>query len=424
MNKIKLIIIFLVFIPALYAQDNKLSLSDAISMAMENNFGIRISRAEKEIAEINNNPGRAGRYPSVGFELGGTNSFNITDDIFSSGLNAGIGLRWTIFDGFRISLTMDRLEQLEQLAEGRTAVVVENTVEDVILAYYQVLLQQELLKVTGEVMRLSEDRWEYEKTRQEYGNAVSYNVLQARNNYLSDKAAYINQEVNYRNAVRNLDFILGIDSSTSWIFTSQFRADTTGYVLADLLDRMMADNTVLKNQYINIMLSENSTALATGDFYPSLNLSAGVDSRNDFSPSAAQGSSLSSYANITFSYDIYQGGLRRRAVEVARINESIAGIEEEELKKGLTNRLLNLFDLYNVRKELLYIAGESVEVAAMNMQIAEEKFRTGAINSFNYRDIQLIYLEASYRRIQDIYNLIATKAAMTRITGGFINNGG
>ena len=424
MNKIKLIIIFLAFIPALYAQDNKLSLSDAISMAMENNFGIRISRAEKEIAEINNNPGSAGRYPSVGFELGSNNNFNITDDVYSSGLNAGIGLRWTVFDGFRISLTMDRLGQLEQLAEGRAAVVIENTIEDVILAYYQVLLQQELLKVTGEVMSLSEDRWKYEKTRQEYGNAVSYNVLQARNNYLSDKAAYINQEVNYRNAVRNLDFILGIDSSKSWIFTGEFRADTTGYVLADLLDRMMSDNTVLKNQYINIMLSENSTDLAASEFYPSLSISAGVDSRNNLSPSATQGSSLSSYANVTFSYDIYQGGLRRRAVEVARINESIAGIEEEELEKGLTNRLLNLFDLYNVRKELLYIAGESVEVAAMNMQIAEDKFRAGAINSFNYRDIQLIYLEASYRRIQDIYNLIATKAAMTRITGGFINNGG
>ncbi|MFO7755260.1 MAG: TolC family protein [Bacteroidales bacterium] len=423
MTRLKIIITLLIFNLGVSAQGDELSLSDAISRAMENNFGIRISMAEKEIAGINNNPANAGRYPTVGFDLSATNNYNIIDDIYASGLNAGVGIRWTVFDGFRISLTMDKLSHLEKLAEGRAAVVIENTIEDVILGYYNVLLQQERLEVMGEVMSLSEDRYEYEQTREEYGNAVTFNVLQARNNYLSDKAAYINQEVSYRNAVRNFDFIIGEDSNVNWTFTGDFKADTSAYVLADLLDRMVADNTVLENQYINIMLSKNATELARSDFYPSLNVSAGIDNRNNMRPAASRESSLSAYANITLSYDIYQGGLRRRAVEVAKINESIAGIEEEELQKGLTNQLLNLFDMYNVRKELLYIAGESVEAAALNMQIADEKLRAGAINSFNYRDIQMIYLNAVYQQLQDVYNLIATKAALTRITGGFINEG-
>lgn len=403
------------------SQDRELSLSYAISLAMENNFGLRISKSEKEIATINNNWANAGRLPSVGFDLSNINNYNITDDNFASRLNAGIGLRWTIFDGFRVTLTKDRLTQLEQLAEGRTAVVIENTIEDVILGYYQVLLQQELLKVLGTVMNLSEDRYEYEKTRQEFGNSLTFNVLQAKNNYLSDKAAYINQEVNYRNAVRNLDFILGEDSQTFWIFTEAFEADTINYILSDMLDRMMSDNTVLKNQYINIMLSKNNTELLKSNYYPSVSLSAGLDNSTVFNPSSSQGNSFSAYGNITLSYDIYQGGLRNRALEVAKINESVSGIEEEELKKSLTNQLLNLVDQYNVQRELLYIAGENVEAAELNMKIAGDKFRTGAINSFNYRDIQLIYLNAAYQRIQDIYNLITTKTSLTRVTGGFIN---
>jgi len=420
-KNIIIILSFTLLSPGLFAQGRELGLSDAISLALENNFGLRISRAETEIASVNNNWANAGRMPSIGFSLSGINNYNISDDRLSSNISAGLGLRWTIFDGFRVQLTKDRLTQLERLSEGRTAVLVENTIEDVILGYYNVLLQQELLKVLGTVMNLSEDRYEYERTRQEIGNSVTYDVLQAKNNYLSDKAAFMKQEVNYRNAVRNLDFILGEDSQETWIFTEKFMADTVNYVLSDLLDRMMADNSVLRNQYINIMLSKNSTGLARSNYYPSISLSAGVDNGNILSPSASRGSSLATYGNITLSYDIYQGGLRDRAVEVAKINESIAGIEEEELKKSLSNQLLSLVDQYNVQKELLYIAGENLEAAQMNVGIAGDKFRAGAINSFNYRDIQLIYLNAAYQQVQDVYNLIATRAALTRLTGGYIN---
>lgn len=424
MKKTGIIILMLAMGYLVRGQATELSLSDAINIAMENNFGLRISRAETEIAGINNNLAAAGRLPSVGFDLSSSNNYNVTDDNLSASLNAGLGLRWTIFDGFRISLTKDKLNRLEELAEGRTAVVIENTVEDVIQGYYQVLLQEERLKVLGDIMELSEDRYEYEKTRKEFGNSVTYNVLQAKNNYLSDKAAYINQEVNYRNAVRNLSFILGDDSGSNYIFTENFEADTVDYLLAEMVDKMLSENSVLRNQYINIMLSQNETELSRSNFYPSLSLSAGISNNNIFSPETASGSSLSTYANVTFSYDIYQGGLRKRAVEVAKINESIAGIEEEELKRSLTNNLLNLYDRYEVQKELLYIAGESVEAAALNMEIAGDKFRAGAINSFNYRDIQLIYLNAAYQRLQDIYNLIVTRTSLTRLTGGFINEEG
>ena len=49
----------------LYSQE-ELTLSGALGRAMDNNYGIIISRAEQEIASINNHWGNAGRYPTVG----------------------------------------------------------------------------------------------------------------------------------------------------------------------------------------------------------------------------------------------------------------------------------------------------------------------------------------------------------------------
>jgi len=66
------------------------------------------------------------------------------------------------------------------------------------------------------------------------------------------------------------------------------------------------------------------------------------------------------------------------------------------------------------------VADESLEAAELNMTIADEKFRSGVITSFEYRDIQLIYLNSALRRLQAIYNLIGSRTSLTRLTGGFL----
>ena len=93
------------------------------------------------------------------------------------------------------------------------------------------------------------------------------------------------------------------------------------------------------------------------------------------------------------------------------------------MEHALTNELLNLYDYYDVRISLLNVAEKSLDAAELNLKISEEKYKSGVINSFNYRDIQLMYIEASLRKLQAIYNLITSKTQLTRITGGFLKMG-
>jgi len=211
-----------------------LSLSGALGRAMDNNYGLIISRADTEIAYINNNPGNAGRYPTIGFDASDNNSYDLKSETYASRFSAGIGLNWVLFDGFRVNITKSKLENLESLSEGRLGVVIESTIEDVILGYYSVLLQMEQLEVLQTVMELSNDCYQYELNRKSLGGSVTYDVLQAQNVYLTDKANYMTQEVVVRNSVRNLNFLLGESPTTTWDFTEAFEADTSEYALADL----------------------------------------------------------------------------------------------------------------------------------------------------------------------------------------------
>jgi outer membrane protein TolC len=414
-----LVAIFITTISA-FGQPEDLSLTDALAKTLEYNYGIRISKSDVEIASIKNNWGEAGRYPTIGFDASSNNIYSLTDDDWTNRLYAGVGLDWTIFDGFRVNFTKDKLESLEDLSHGRMGVVIENTIEDVIMAYYDVLLQQENLEVLRTVTTLSEDRYTYEQARYELGGTVTFQVLQSQNVYLNDKALFMTQEVVVRNAIRNLNFLLGLDPSMMWNFPDPFEPDTTDYILGDLTGKMMSNNQTLKNQFTNLQLQKKEIDLKKSALYPSLFVSAGLDENIGTQQFIGTTNATSTYGNLRLSWDIYTGGARKRAVEVARINEEIAQVEIEQMGHALMNELLNLYDFYSIRIALLEVADESIEAAELNMSIADEKFRSGAISSFEYRDIQLIYLNSALRRLQAIYNLIGSRTSLTRLTGGFL----
>jgi outer membrane protein TolC len=408
-NKYIIAVLIIVFSVKANAQENLLSLSNAIEKVLEKNYGIVISKSEVEIAKINNSWGTAGRLPTVDFDVSSTNNNDLLNNTSTNRISGGIGVNWTIFNGFKVNITKDKLEKLESLIKGRSAVVVESTIQDVIMSYYNILLQKEQLEVLKTVMQLSKDRFDYEQTRFEIGGSVTYNVLLVKNIYLNDKALYLNQEVIVRNTIRNFNFLVGEDSQQVWIFSEKFNSDTTEYVLGDLMDKMMANNQTLQNQYVNLLLQKNEIDIQRSNLYPRLSLSTGIDNSYSWIKSETQDTynkGLTPYGNLSLSYDIYSAGNRKRAINIAKINEEITQVETEEMKHSLTNQLFNEYDVYNLRKTLLNVANESLEAAEMNLQIAEEKYKTGAINSFNYRDIQLSYLRSAMSQLQSVYNLL------------------
>ncbi len=425
LNQYILAVIFLFSSFALAAQEETLSLSGAIEKALESNYGIMIAKSDIRISEVNNTWEAAGRFPTIGFTATPSYRNELVGENATTSFSGNLSLNWTLFNGFRVLITKEKLDKLQELAVGRSGVVVENTIQDVMLGYYNILLQQKRLEVLGTLMKLSEDRYKYEQTKYDIGGSVTYNVLLAKNIYLDDKASYLNQEVVVKNAVRNLNFLLGEQAAKQWNFNEDFSSDTTEYVLGDLMDKMMASNQTLKNQYINLMLQQEEIKLQQSSLYPRLSLNAGIGnsySWNDpeIPTSANPVETMTPNGSLTLSYDIYSAGSRRRTINIARINEGISQVETEEMKHSLTNQLYNEFETYNLRKVLLNVSNESLEAAKLNLQIAEEKFKSGAINSFNYRDIQLNYLNSALSQLQSVYNLIYSNTTLTRLTGGFI----
>lgn len=423
----------LIFLVVKLPAQEQLKLDDAILKGLENNFQVQIFKEYVKIAELQNNWGTVGRYPSISLGAQSINRYDNTPDItepdertgrYSYVVSPYVDVRWLLFNGFSVKMNKDKLALLENFSRGNSALVVENTLQAVILAYYRILLEEERLKVLTQVKDLSGDRYNYEMIRKEIGSAVTFEVLQAKNSFLSDSTNYLLQQLNVKNAYLSMNLLLGEPPENSFVLVDSFNVTTNDYVLEDLMQKMMASNRTLRNQYVNQEVLKKNIGIQRASQWPSLSLNTGADYNKRWYnyPNASNSDSytLDYYANFSLSFNLFNGGNTRRAIETAMINENVGNIEIKEMSQTLANYMVNQYDLYNIRKQLLDVAQANMESAELNMQIATEKYRNGSINSFNFRDVQMIYLNAAHRKLNAIYDIIDTHTELLRLTGGII----
>ncbi len=425
-----------------------LSLSDAIQVGLQRNYGIQIERGNVEVAQNNNNWGEAGRWPTITLNVNQSN--NLTDNVkvafptatqgqtLSNSLNPTVNVNWTIFDGFRVKMTKRRLELLQAETDGNASIVIANTLQSIILGYYLAVLELERLEEFEKQLALSRDKYQYIKIKSELGGAVTTDVLLEEGNYLTDSINYINQQLVYRNAIRDLNVLLAEKNvAKTYAFADALIIPDEAYTYDDLRGQMLKENVDLQKQYITQSLLGQATKLSNADRYPTLALNASFsETRNSLDLSEAiffTGSGFASgpdtrlnsvtdnyTATFTLSYTLFNGGRIKRAIKNAIVNERIGELRVDQLENSLDRDLLTALDRYNIRRQLYAINAQRESSAQTNLDLSEEKFKNGSINSFDYRDVQNNYLSSSILKLQATYNLINSKIELMRLTGGLI----
>nr|WP_321410602.1 TolC family protein [uncultured Carboxylicivirga sp.] len=423
-----IVIAILTTTPNWMLAQQKMTLNDAILTGLANNFDIKVGEMNYEISKIQNSWGNAGKWPSVTLSLGMNNSlndrFNETNE--TGYFSGSVMANWLLFDGFAVNIRKSRLQYLEQISGGNAAVIVENTIQAIILGYNTVLLEMERLKVLESVMNLSKDRYDYIQHKAEFGVGSTYEVSQAKGDWLTDRANYLNQEMTVKSVKRQLSYLMALPPESNIEYTDILEPAVMEYELAALKDKMETENQTLKNQYLNLEVLDRALALEKSARYPSLSLSTGISSNyypdvlNTSETAAAFSGSYSAILNLSLSYNLFNGNQVNRNIEIAQIQEQMGEVQIAEMKSRLTNQLYDYYALYSVRKELYELQTENLETAQINMDISTEKYRNGAISSFDYRNAQRTYLETALRQVQSVYNLIETNTNIIRITGGII----
>ena len=435
----KKIISILFFFPLIFFSQDSLSLSKAIEIGLEKNYDIRLTLKNVEINKIFNNWGEAGRLPQVNINAGQNNSISDQRNnpisfapylFLSNDVSGGLAMNWTIFNGFAVRANKTKLEQLELQSENTATLAIENTIHGIILAYYQAKMQKEQLTLLNNVMTLSKEKFKQQQVKNDLGIGVKFDLLQFEGNLYTDSSNKILQNLAQRNAVRNLNLIMGEEVDKEWVLTSEIKPDLNIKDLSTLKKEMLSNNTNIKNQYINIALTQQDISLAKSQFFPvvsfnsGLNSSVGVLNTNDVnSPiSSAQSKNLNYYGNFTLNFKLYDGGKVRRGIKALELQNEVDQLRTSQMTDQLNFELTNVYELYLTRLQIFELTKKAFLVAKDNMDIAKLKEESGLINSFNFRDIQMAYLSAGVALYQASYDLLESNATLLKMTGKIIQN--
>lgn len=430
--KYTLLIFTLLYCSIWSISQEKLSLKQAIDKALENNYQIKLVKTNQESARLQNNWYSAGFSPTFSLNVG--DNANIADNsnnpftffpgnVFSNNLKLSVDMNWTIFNGFGIRISKTKLEQLEEQTNGNAIVVIENTIYDVIIAYYTAIVQKRKLNVVENLLNFSKQKLSYFKLKSNLGTNSSFDLLEFENQVLSDSTNLLVQKLALKNAKRNLNLLMAESIESDYILTDKLEFTTTNLKYEKLLQMMKMSNQNLKNQYINLELQDLEIKAKKTAYYPVVTLNLG------YSPSSSyikllgnqnqdvNTSAINYYGGINANYILFNGWNKKRAVEISKIQYKTAELQVKELELKLAHQLKGIIELYNTQIQIEEMSFKMVKHAEKLWELGKEKYNLGLINVFNLNDIKTSYQRSVLSYFDQLFNALKSHYDLLRITG-------
>lgn len=412
------------------AAQELLTLEEALRIALENNFDIRIAANNLKIDRNNVTYGNAGFLPSVGADFSNNNSIEDSrqersdgtvregNGVKSSGTNYGVGLNWTIFNGFGMFVRYDQLKALRELGEENLRLAMLTKASDVTELYYNLVQQQHQIQTYDTILAISRLRVNIAQARFEIGKAARLEVLNAQVDFNTDTTNLLRQRALYRNTQIQLNEQMARDVNIAFQVVDAIPLGDT-LTLGELSTQAIQQNPALQIALMNKRLSELNLKQVKAGRYPVVGLNAGYnfsDSRSALG-FATRSTGRGFEYGVTASVNLFNGFNQRRNEENARLLIDNAGLEYARTSENVQSQLAQAYQTYLNNLALVEVEASNLDLAARNLEITLDKFRLGSIATVEFRAAQENYLNAVARLTTARYEAKLQEVFLREISG-------
>ena len=425
---------FLFFNSRLFAQDSLLTAQDAVRIAIENNYGIIISKNNIGIGAINNNWANAGAIPVISASANKVAGVNNLRQNLSNGtitrkngnvtqnFNAGVEVNWVVFDGFKMFATKKRLEELERNGQYTFRKNLNETIYNVITSYYNVVTLNEQMKATLEQIDLYNDRYFLAQRRFEIGTGARYEVLEAQVDLNEQRSNLLSLQNAIALAKSSLSNLLGKRSDTTY--------EVIDTIIVQQLPALTEAQNKIDNQNPDILLANSDLAIlmetkkeVNSARLPVVTLNAFynfVRSRNKagftllnqtYGPSGSVGVSI----------PLFNGGLVKKQSAVTDIQIKNQDLTIAQVKNDIQTSLANAYINYHNSLKAVELEKNNLVLATENISIATQRYKVLNITSVELRQIQISYNDAKNRLYNALYQAKVAEAGIALLTGDIAN---
>ncbi len=392
------------------AAQNTLSLKEAVTIAIQNSYDIKLVENNLSIAKNNNNYGVAGGLPTV--TATGTNNNTLTtihqtfpdpsrnttrSGVDGKTLNGGLTATMILFNGYRVAATKDRLASIEKQTEAALQTQMLNTSSIVMQQYYNVIRQAAFLKTIEKSIEASEERVAIVKTRQAVGVANQADLLQSSLDLNALIQAKQNQLVVLEQVKADLYNSMVVPANSNYIFTDSIDVDQK--ISLSQVESKMKDHPLLQSaqQLINVnqFLEKETKALT----YPTLRANSGYNYNSNKSTAGfiLLNESYGPFLGFNLSIPIYAGSASKRAVKNAQINTLSAKLQYDNTAQDLSTELFKTYQNYQNSLKQTPIETQNYQMSEALLSLVMEKFKLGQATIVDVKQAQQSFETAGFR---------------------------
>ncbi len=424
MRKLRLSLLTLLLLLPLAAEAQDLmTLDEAIRLALENNYSLKISRNDQNIAR--NNVTLAPFLPS----LEGSGRQQQTDskdktastesvDNRTNYYSLGASLNWTIFDGFGMFADYSRQKELLAMSSQSVKIDVENLVMTVCSEYYNIIVQENRLQSVRTSLGLSRSRYENAEEKYLLGVISGLDLQQAKIDLNTDSSTVLSQQ----NTVTSSYILLAKKLNAGHDIT--FSVEDTIVLAPEMnADSLRARTLKYNNQLILVRqgekLSQYDLDAVRALRYPTINFSTGYNYiRYDY-PWEANNYSLSNGLNWGFglTWNIFTGLETNRKISNAKLEVENSKLAYMDIENEILGDLDLLYNTYKNSIIVTWFETQSAEVARNSLEIAMERYRLGSLSGLEFREYQNKYLDAINRRLSALFQAKVSEIGLRLMAG-------
>lgn len=407
-----------------------LTAEDAVKTALENNYDIKISANELKADQTNVTVGNAGMLPKVTATVVDNNGIqyssqtrsdgtvNRLDNARNNSLNYGVGLGWTIFDGFGMFARYDQLKEIQKLGETEYKFAVLTKVGEVMTTYYDIVQQQQQLKAYDTTLVISKQRLELAQNRFTIGKASKLEVLNAQVDLNTDETNLLRQKELYANTKTQLNELLAREISIDFVVSENVTVDDK-MQLGELTNLAEKQNPELQAQLISKRISELNLKNVKSTRYPTVGLSTGY---NFAESESSLGFTSQSYSRgwtygFNATLNLFDGLNQNRLEKVAKLQIENYDYQIKKQNQTLKSQLATAFQTYLTNLELTKLEAKNEDIAEQNLQITLDKFRIGTITTLEFRTAQLNYINAKVRNSNAQFQAKLSEVVLKQLAG-------
>lgn len=429
-----LLLVFCAFTLQGFSQQ-KITLTDAINMALKNSYDIQLAQNNIAISVVSNNIGFAGGLPLVV----GTASDNeqVTsinqkfpdptrdtkrDNVATNNMAIGVTGSILLYNGMRVQATKKKLEELQQQNQQLLAAQIQNTIAGVMAKYYDIVRQQYFLRAIERSIEVSTQKLNILEVRKQIGVANNADIFQAQldlNASLQAKQTQILAIDLAKTDLLNLVFFKPADQpiniQDTIIIDKNIRLDS-------IRNHLTSNPLVIAAQQ-QIRISELVEKEITAARYPSLRASTGFNFTNANSAAGfiLLNQSYGPFVGINLSVPIYNGSISKRQQQIANINTKSTRNVYDNLLLDYETGAVKTYQSYTYSLGQLKTEQENFNLSLQLLDLISKKFELGQATIIDVKQAQQSFEAASYRLTNLNFTAKIAEIELKRLASQLLN---